>query len=152
MSWPCGAGRIMFLGWAQVNRAPMVAFWGGESRGGARRFATRGPVAGEIARSPEVVREKLSRLGDGRVSGTLIFDREFSGREVSRFYALRSDGELNPGDFQVAGRVLQYECPEADEPRWRLAAQIYLVKCFESKSAARSVAPGPRHPDPPRHG
>ncbi len=109
-------------------------------------------MAGESARSPEVVREKLSRLGDGRVSGTLIFDREFSGREVSRFYALRSDGELNPGDFQVAGRVLQYECPEADEPRWRLAAEIYLVKCFQGKTAARAATPGPRRPDPPRHG
>ena len=86
------------------------------------------------------------------MSGTLIFDREFSGREVSRFYALRSDGELNPGDFQVAGRVLQYECPEADEPRWRLAAEIYLVKCFQGKTAARAATPGPRRPDPPRHG
>ena len=102
----------------------MVAFWPGESRGGADRSATRGPVAAESARSPEVVRERLSHLGDGRVSGTLIFDREFSGREVSRFYAQRSDGDLNPGDFQLAGRVLQYECPEADEPRWRLAAEI----------------------------
>jgi hypothetical protein len=129
----------------------MVAFRGGESRGGAGRSATRGPVAGESARSPEVVREKLSRLGDGRVSGTLIFDREFSGREVSRFYALRGDGDLNPGDFQVAGRVLQYECPEADEPRWRLAAQIYLVKCFQAK-IVRKPDPGPRRGDPARHG
>lgn len=108
-------------------------------------------MAGESARSPEVVREKLSRLGDGRVSGTLIFDREFSGREVSRFYALRGDGDLNPGDFQVAGRVLQYECPEADEPRWRLAAQIYLVKCFQAKSV-RKPDPGLRRGDPARHG
>ena len=96
----------------------------------------------ESARSPEVVRERLSHLGDGRVSGTLIFDREFSGREVSRFYAQRSDGDLNPGDFQLAGRVLQYECPEADEPRWRLAAEIYLVKSFETE-AGRTSRPRP---------
>ena len=130
----------------------MVAFRHGESRGGAARSATRGPVAGETARSPEVVRERLSHLGDGRVSGTLIFDREFSGREVSRFYAQRSDGDLNPGDFQLAGRVLQYECPEADEPRWRLAAEIYLVKSFETKAAGRPVETGSRRRDPARHG
>jgi hypothetical protein len=128
----------------------MVAFRRGASRGGARRFATRGSVAGEIERSPEVVREKLSRLGDGRVAGTLIFDREFSGREVSRFYALRSDGELNPGDFQLAGRVLQYECPESDEPRWRLAAQIFLVKCFQARATGRAVEPAARRHDPAR--
>lgn len=109
-------------------------------------------MAGENARSPEVVREKLSHLGDGRVSGTLIFDREFSGREVSRFYALRGDGDLKPADFQVAGRVLQYECPEADEPRWRLAAQIYLVRCFEAKSPARAPEHGAERRDPARHG
>ena len=98
------------------------------------------------------MREKLSRLGDGRVAGALIFDREFSGREVSRFYALRSDGELNPSDFQLAGRVLQYECRESDEPRWRLAAEIYMVKCFEAKLPAQAVAPGPPRRDPARHG
>jgi hypothetical protein len=98
------------------------------------------------------VREKLSRLGDGRVAGTLIFDREFSGREVSRFYALRSDGQLNPGDFQLAGRVLQYECPEDDEARWRLAAEIFLVKSFEAKPSGRAPEPTPRRHDPARHG
>ena len=125
----------------------MVPFRRGASRGGVRRLATKGSVAGEITRSPEVVREKLSRLGDGRVAGTLIFDREFSGREVSRFYALRSDGELNPGDFQLAGRVLQYECPESDEPRWRLAAEIFLVKCFQARPSGRAAEPTPRRPD-----
>jgi hypothetical protein len=109
-------------------------------------------VAAEITRCPEVVREKLSRLGDGRVAGTLIFDREFSGREVSRFYALRGDGELNPGDFQLAGRVLQYECPEPDEPRWRLAAEIYLVKCFQAKPSGRATEPVARRPDAARQG
>src|SRR6185369_15359652 len=99
MWWPCGAGGIMFFGLSQVNRARaprILAPGSGESPGRARRSATRGPVAAENARSPEVVREKLSHLGDGRVAGTLIFDREFSGREVSRFYALRADGELRP--------------------------------------------------------
>ena len=107
-------------------------------------------MEGEITRSPEVVREKLSRLGDGRVAGTLIFDREFSGREVARFYALRSDGDLNPGDFQLAGRVLQYECPESDEPRWRLAAEIFLVKCFSAKPSGRAAEPAPWRHDPAR--
>lgn len=109
-------------------------------------------MAGEITRSPEVVREKLSRLGDGRVAGTLIFDREFSGREVSRFYALRSDGELNPGDFQLAGRVLQYECSESDEPRWRLAAEIFMVKSFQAKPSGRAPGPAPRRHDPAHQG
>ena len=109
-------------------------------------------MAGEITRSPEVVRERLSRLGGGRVAGTLIFDREFSGREVSRFYALRSDGKLTPGDFQLSGRVLQYECSEPDEPRWRLAAEIYLVKCFQAKSPARPGEREVRRQDSAPHG
>lgn len=108
-------------------------------------------MAGETTRPPEVVRERLSRLGHGRVSGTLIFDREFSGREVSRFYAVRNGGELGPGDFQLAGRVLQYECPEADEPRWRLAAEILLVKCFGAADREVQPAQRPRR-DPARHG
>jgi hypothetical protein len=120
----------------------MVAFSRRESRGGTRGFATRGPVTAESIRAPEVVREKLSRIGYGRVAGTLIFDREFSGREISRFSALRSDGDLNPGDFQLAGRVLQYECRESDEPRWRLAAQIYLVKCFQTKAGGKKKGAG----------
>ena len=149
-----GGAGLWFWGAGEVNRARfgMVPFRHGASRGGSWRFATRGSVAGEITSSPEVVREKLSRLGDGRVAGTLIFDREFSGREISRFYALRSDGELNPGDFQLAGRVLQYECPESDEPRWRLAAEIFMVKSFQAKPSGRAPGPAPRRHDPAHQG
>jgi hypothetical protein len=92
-------------------------------------------VPDETPRPPEVVREKISPAGQGRVACALIFDREFSGPEVSRFYAQRRGAGPSPGDFEMGGRVVRYECTDAEEPRWRLAAEIYLVKCFR---------PGPR--------
>jgi hypothetical protein len=82
----------------------------------------------EMSRRPEVVREKISRSGPGRLSCALIFDREFQREEVLRFYALRSDAPPAPTDFEIGGRVMRYDCAEADEARWRLAAEIFLVK------------------------
>jgi len=91
----------------------------------------------ETIKSPEVVRERISRLGAGRLSCALIFDREFDREEIVRFYALEHDASPGPMDFEIEGRVLRYECDEADEARWRLAAEIFLVKASRDVSARR---------------
>lgn len=83
-------------------------------------------------RPPEIVRERISRLGADRLSCALIFAREFSPEEIDRFRALRSDVHPLPSDFEMEGRVLRYECLEFDEARWRLAAEIFLVKAFRA--------------------
>ena len=93
----------------------------------------------ETPRPPEVVREKVSRLGAGRLSCALIFDRELTREEVQRFYALAHDGDPRPVDFDLAGRVLRYECDDAEESRWRLAAEIFLVKSFRESSRRRTA-------------
>ena len=56
-------------------------------------------------------------------------------RKSSRFYAVRG-GEEPPAatDFEVAGRVIRYDVAETDEPKWRLAVEIFL----------RQVVPRPR--------
>ena len=91
----------------------------------------------ELSRRPEVVREKISRSGEGRLSCVLIFDREFQREEVVRFYALLSDAPPAPMDFEIGGRIMRYDCTEADEARWRLAAEIFLVKSFRSAPKRR---------------
>jgi hypothetical protein len=94
----------------------------------------------DTPRPPEVVREKVSRLGAGRLSSALIFDRELTREEVQRFYAQGSDAAPRPVDFDLAGRVLRYECDDADESRWRLAAEIYLVKSFRESAGRRTTS------------
>ncbi len=71
-------------------------------------------------------------MAGGRLICALVFDREFSAEEVSRFYAVASDPPPSPADFEVEGRVIRYDCPEEDEARWRLAAEIFLVKSFRA--------------------
>jgi len=93
----------------------------------------------DTPRPPEVVREKVSRLGAGRLSCALIFDRELAREEIQRFYAQVQDATPRPVDFDLSGRVLRYECDEADESRWRLAAEIYLVKSFREVSRRRTT-------------
>ena len=88
---------------------------------------------------PEVVRERVSRLGAGRLACALIFDREFARDEIQRFYALAHDATPRPVDFDLEGRVLRYECDEADESRWRLAAEIFLVKSFRAAASRRTT-------------
>jgi hypothetical protein len=92
----------------------------------------------DTARPPEVVREKISHVGGGRVSCALIFGREFSSEEVSGFYAVRAEEPPAAADFEVAGRVIRYDCAETDEPKWRLAAEIFLVKSFRAAPRRRS--------------
>jgi hypothetical protein len=93
----------------------------------------------ETPRRPEVVRERVSRLGAGRLSCALIFDRELDREEIQRFYAQEHDATPLPVDFELAGRVLRYECDEADESRWRLAAEIFLVKAFREGPKRRTT-------------
>ena len=93
----------------------------------------------EAMSQPEVVREKVSRVSSGRLSCALIFDRELRSDEIQRFYALRHDTPPLPTDFEIAGRVLRYECDEADEAQWRLAAQIFLVKSFRAVPKRRTT-------------
>ena len=69
----------------------------------------------------------------------LIFDRELDREEIQRFYAQDPGTAPRPVDFDLAGRVLRYECEEADESRWRLAAEIFLVKSFREAPRRRTT-------------
>ena len=102
-----------------------------------RRGAPPEPM--DTSRPPEVVREKVSRLGAGRLSCALIFDRELTREEVQRFYAQSHEGAPRPVDFDLAGRVLRYECDDAEESRWRLAAEIFRVKSFRESTRRRTT-------------
>lgn len=84
-------------------------------------------------RPPEAVRERVDRLGGGRLACSVIFDREFTSEEVRRFLAFRSEGEPGPSQFRLEGRIARYECGEADEARWRLALEILLVKALRER-------------------
>lgn len=86
-----------------------------------------------------MVREKVSRLGTARLSCALIFDRELQPDEIQRFYSLEPGEAPRPVDFEIEGRVLRYECDEADEARWRLAAEIFLVKSFRAAPKRRTT-------------
>jgi hypothetical protein len=85
----------------------------------------------------------VDAAGAGRVSCALIFDREFSREEIARFYFVPSDQRPAAMDFDVAGRVIAWECRREDEARWRLALEIFLVKSFRA-------APGTEPPRGPR--
>ena len=89
------------------------------------------------AKSPEIVREKTSRLTGGRLSCTLILERELTAEEIRRFHALPSDDTPRAVDFLVEGRLIRYDCLAEDEAKWRLAAQIFLVKSFRGVPAPR---------------
>jgi hypothetical protein len=93
---------------------------------------------GEVG-APEIVREKSSRLTGGRLSCTLILERELTADEIRRFYAVLSDDSPRATDFQLEGRLLRYDCTADDEAKWRLAAQIFLVKSFRAATARRTT-------------
>ena len=86
---------------------------------------------------PEIVREKTTRLTGGRLACTLILERELTAEEIRRFYTVSGEDAPRPVDFQLEGRVLRYDCSTEDEAKWRLSAQIYLVKSFRAASPAR---------------
>jgi hypothetical protein len=102
-----------------------------------------------MARRPEVVREKVSRIGGGGFACALIFDREFSPEEVARFRSSGSDGKPCAAEFEISGRVIRYECPEEEEARWRLAAEIFLVRAFAEGAGARCPEARPNRSRPP---
>jgi hypothetical protein len=95
----------------------------------------------ETSRPPEAVRERVDRLGGGRLACAVIFDREFTAEELRRFLALTSAGELASAHFRLDGRVVRWECSEEEEARWRLALEILVVK------AHRASGPSRRAPD-----
>lgn len=90
---------------------------------------------------PQVIRERTSRLAQGRIACALVLDRDLTPDEIARFQALPADGEFRPERFNFQERVVRYECDEADESRWRLAFEIFLAKPFSSET---------RSPTPPR--
>ena len=89
----------------------------------------------------EVQRQKNDRLGGGNVSCAIVFDREFTGEEMRRFYLLTSEDDPKPLAFTFDGRVVRYVCPEEDEPKWRLALEIYVVKTFRQTTEVPKTHP-----------
>ena len=85
---------------------------------------------------PQVVREKISRLTGSRVSAALVCDRDFSADELARFRRIETTDIPGPADFQIEGRVVRYECEAAEEPKWRLAFEIFLVKTGRTASTS----------------
>ena len=96
--------------------------------------------------SPQVVREKVSRLTGSRVSVALVCDRDFSPDEVARLRRIETTEEPRPSDFNVEGRIVRYECEADEEPKWRLAFEIFLVKMarFAPKPSATRPTAGVR--------
>jgi hypothetical protein len=88
----------------------------------------------------EVQRQKNDRLGGGNVSCAIVFDREFTPEEMQRFYMIPTSDTPQPLSFSFEGRVVRYVCPEADEPAWRLALEIFLVKTFRQTTEVAKPA------------
>jgi hypothetical protein len=113
----------------QVNpRTPVISY---------RRFA--GPRFGggpglrdrvSEQKPPRVVREKTSRLSEGRVACALVLDRELGPEEMAAFYRVAASEEPRPQRFSFDERVVRYECDRVDEPRWRLAFEIFLARAL----------------------
>jgi hypothetical protein len=79
-------------------------------------------------RPPAVVRERISRLTGSRIATALVFDRDFTPEEQAAFSRLAAEGKPEPGDFEIDGRMVRYECEAEEAERWRLAVEIYTVK------------------------
>lgn len=94
---------------------------------------------------PQVVREKISRLTGTRIAVALVCDRDFTSEELGCFYRLASDSEPRPGDFQIESRIVRYECEADDEPKWRLAFEIFLVKSTRTEPASPRSTGGTRN-------
>jgi hypothetical protein len=88
----------------------------------------------------EVRRQTNDRLAGGKVSCAVVFDHEFTTEDMRRFYCLPAEGDPNPIEFSFDGRVIRYVCPEEDEPKWRLALEIFIVKTFRQTSGAAKPA------------
>ncbi len=101
-------------------------------------------------RPPEVVRERADLLPLGLASCALILDRELTRDEIARFYLVEATDRPYPMDFDVAGRVIAWECRRDEAERWRLALEIFLVKSFrgETREAAARRGGRPAEPTP----
>jgi len=89
-----------------------------------------GGTPGVPAGAPAVVRTRETRLTGGRIVASLVFDRALTPDELARFYRQPANGQPVPLDFFIEGKTARYECDPIDEPKWRLAFEIYLVKAF----------------------
>src|SRR4029453_13460502 len=137
---PSRGGRFIVLGCPRVNAVPVYdSVLPADALVTASAVPRREGRMMEAEKHPEIVREKVSRIGPGRLSCALIFDREPRIYEIQRFYALDHETPPLPTDFEIAGRVLRYECDEADEAQWRLAAEIFLVKAFRDPTRRRTT-------------
>lgn len=76
-------------------------------------------------RPPVVVRERISRLTGSRIATALVFDRDFMPEEQATFLRLAHEAKPEPGDFEISGRMVRYECEREEAERWRLAVEIY---------------------------
>jgi hypothetical protein len=94
-------------------------------------------------KAARVVRERSSRLTQGRVACALILDRDLTGEEIERFRGLHADEEPRPERFTLEERVVRYECDSADEPKWRLAFEIFLAKTFRTTPVPPAGPPRP---------
>ncbi len=94
------------------------------------------------ARPLEVQRQKSDRLAGGKVACAIVFDREFTEEEKRRFFLIPAAELPGPFEFSFDGRVVRYVSPEEDEPRWRLALEIFLVKTFRQTTDAPKPKPG----------
>ena len=99
-------------------------------------------------RPPEVVRERVDPLPGGRASAAVIFGRELSREEIARFYLVEAVSRPYPMDFDVAGRVVSWECRRDEAERWRLALEIFLVKSFRGETRDGAPRPAGRPPEP----
>jgi len=89
-------------------------------------------------RPPVVVRERISRLTGSRIAIALVFDRDFTPEEQAAFSRLAHEGKPEPGDFEISGRMVRYECEAEEAERWRLAVEIYTVKACRPAEIHRS--------------
>jgi hypothetical protein len=99
-------------------------------------------------RPPEVVRERADLLPGGRASCALILDRELTRDEIARFYLVEATARPYPMDFDMAGRVIAWECRRDEAERWRLALEIFLVKSFRAEAPDAAARRGGRPAEP----
>lgn len=92
----------------------------------------------------EVQRQKNDRLAGGKVACAIVFDREFTDEEKKRFFLISAGEPPEPLEFSFDGRVVRYVSPEDDEPKWRLALEIFLVKTFRQTTDVPKPPSGKR--------
>jgi len=87
---------------------------------------------------PVVVRQKITRLTEGRISTVLVLDRDLSTEELSAFYRQASIGRPAPLDYSIEGRVVRYECEAEEDSRWRVTFEVGLAKVCRARDDRRT--------------